>query len=109
MPYIQRDQDGQIIGLSNLPQVGFPVEELPEDDLELLAFIHRKPLRERLKLILLQLPDETQAQFGIVAAAIDLALQNGKPNVAKLELEALTLPAELESVRAQMLEEIENG
>jgi len=66
-------------------------------------------LSDQLKAIVLALPDSVQAQFAEVAAGVDLALRNGKPEVAKLEIQALTLPAELEPVRTKMLGVFGNG
>ena len=109
MPYIDRDQAGHITGAYPLMQ--HPGQEFIADtDPAYIAFSNPLPsLHDRLKAILTTLDAMVQAQFGEAAAGVDLAVQNGRPDVAKLELQALTLPSELEPVRTQMLEEIDRG
>lgn len=110
MPFVQRDQSGKVVGLFNEPQPELAEEFLTDDNAEIVAFhVPHISLHDRLKTILTVLPDTVQAQFGEVAAAIDLAVRNGKPDVATLELQALTLTSDLEPVRTQMLQEINNG
>jgi len=109
MPYIDRDQAGKISGAYTLQQHNGQ-EFINETDPAYLEFTTSLPsLHDRLKAILLTLPTETEAAFGQVAAAVDLAIENGRPDVARLELQALTLPSELEPVRAQMIQEIDRG
>jgi hypothetical protein len=109
MPFVQRNQEGKIIGLFNRPQEDMPIESLLDDNAEVIAFRNPpKPLRDRLKAILKTLPDSLQAQFGQTIAMVNWAIENN-PHVATLELQALTLPPELESIRSQMLQEIDNG
>jgi hypothetical protein len=103
MPFVERNQAGKIVGVYPIAQIGI-TEELPDDNAEIVTFRTPKvSLKDQLKAILTTLSPEVQAQFGEVAAAIELAIENGEPNVASLELQALTLPADLEPVRAQML------
>jgi|GEM_PF-5321903 len=109
MSYVDRDQAGKITGA--YPHQQYPGQEfIADSDPDYIAFINPLPsLHDRLKAILITLDATIQAQFGEVAAGVDLAVQNGRPDVAKLELQALTLPSELEPVRTQLLEEIDRG
>lgn len=109
MPFIDRDQSGKITGAYAVQQHS-EQEFVADNDSAYLAFANpTASIHDQLKAILLTLPDTVQAQFGEVAAAVDLAIQNGSPNVAVLEIEALTLPSELEPVRAQMLAVLNGG
>lgn len=95
----------QYIKMVNGVEVPMTADEITARQAEEALPIPLAPLIDRLKAIMFTLSDDVQAQFGEAAAAIDTALRNGKPSVARLELENLTLPSELEPVRQAMLEE----
>ena len=78
---------------------------------ELVAFAQANPpippLLDRLAAIVDQLSDDVQAQFGGVIAPAYVALQNNKPNVAKIMIQNLTVPDSLTSVKMALLAEFE--
>lgn len=59
---------------------------------------------EKLHAVFVTLPVEQQAAFGPLAASVLMFLQQNNPTAAKLVIQDAQIPAELESVRAQMLE-----
>jgi hypothetical protein len=43
MPYVQRDQEGKVIGLFAQPQEGYAEEFLSDDNPEVVAFLEEQP------------------------------------------------------------------
>lgn len=62
------------------------------------------PLSGKLTAIFESLPLELQADFAPLKAAVKLELDQGHMDVAKLIIQRAKVPAELEPLRAQMLE-----
>lgn len=86
-----------------------PRDQPTWDELVAYAAAHpiKAPILERLAVIVDALSDEVQAQFGGTIAPAYVALTNGKVNVAKIMIQNLTVPSELEPVKMALLNEFE--
>lgn len=49
------------------------------------------------------LPDETQADFAHLKVSVRQAMEESRPNIAKLIIQRATIPPELEPLRVQLL------
>lgn len=59
---------------------------------------------EQLKEIFVSLPVTAQAEFGTLASAVFMFLQQNNPDAAKLVIENADVPEDLQGLKVQMLE-----
>jgi len=96
--------------MANLKWVnGDAVQLSPEEQAEYDAYVAKKsepkprPLNEQLNEDFKTLPPEARAQFFVHKAAVKLALEEGDTEAAELLISGVTVPPELEPVKAKML------
>lgn len=105
---------GEYIGgfndISQVPENAIEVGEPPLHGLDrlingsIIPYEPVKPLIERLnEFFTANLPDEAQADFAPLKVSVRQAMEEGRPNIAKLIIQRATVPEELEPLRAQLL------
>lgn len=63
------------------------------------------PITEKLRLLFEnELPPETQADLAVLKAAVKMELEQDRDAIARLIIERANIPAELETIRQQLLE-----
>ena len=62
------------------------------------------PLNLQLDTVFSQLPNEAQAAFFTLRAGVKLALEENKPEIAKMIIENAPVPPELQSVKDALLQ-----
>lgn len=110
MRYIQRNENGKIVGHFANFQPGLAEEILLEDDSELIAFINQTgdytptpSLEDALLEVFNEQSIELQVQFAPLRATIESELKAGRVHIAKLVIMNQVIPPELEPAREALL------
>jgi hypothetical protein len=84
-------------------EVEMTPEEIEQRQSEENAPLPPLPLAQQLDVVFSSLPLETQADFAPLKAAVKLELDQDHTEIASLIIQRATIPAELETVRQNLL------